>query len=58
MPGVTHLADLLNLHREPETLQRVDVMVLCVITGFGRKKGYLLFRNKAGNVVRCPVKFG
>ena len=32
MPGVTHLADLLNLHREPETLQRVDVMVLCVIT--------------------------
>jgi len=36
---------------------RQDVAITRDLYRFGREKGYLLFRNKAGAVVRCPVDF-
>ncbi|MEA3547426.1 MAG: DEAD/DEAH box helicase [Thermodesulfobacteriota bacterium] len=36
---------------------RKDVKITRDLLLFGREKGYLLFRNKAGKVVRCPVTF-
>ncbi|MBW2634118.1 MAG: DUF1998 domain-containing protein, partial [Deltaproteobacteria bacterium] len=35
-----------------------DVKLTWEIFLFGRDKGYLLFKNKAGNTVRVPVDFG
>ncbi len=36
---------------------RIDVKVTRDLYLFGLKNGYLLFRNKAGTQVRCPVRF-
>ena len=37
---------------------RKDVEIARDLLLFGRDNGYLLFRNKAGKVVRCPVALG
>ncbi|MDH4321887.1 MAG: DEAD/DEAH box helicase [Desulfobulbaceae bacterium] len=37
---------------------RKDVEITRDILRYGVANGYLLFRNKAGQLVRCPVRFG
>ncbi|MBI5557339.1 MAG: DEAD/DEAH box helicase [Deltaproteobacteria bacterium] len=37
---------------------RRDVEITRDLFLFGAEKGYLLFQNKAGQTVRCPVEFG
>ena len=36
---------------------RQDVEMTRSLFHFGMEHGYLLFKNKAGSVVRCPVDF-
>jgi DEAD/DEAH box helicase domain-containing protein len=36
---------------------RKDVEITEALYGYGRKNGFLLFRNKAGQTVRVPVKW-
>ena len=36
---------------------RMDVAVTRDLYLYGREKGYLLFRNKAGQIVRIPVNW-
>lgn len=37
---------------------RQDVEIIRDLFLYGLENGYLLFRNKAGCKVRCPVEFG